>query len=328
MKLATSVDIPNERKPDYRKAKWLQWITIVYLISVVFVLYLVMGSSQAMRAAWLEDLLSLVPSIAWTITTPIAWRKPDPKFPYGYHRSVSIGYLAASLPLLLLGLFLVGDAAMKLVQAEHPTMGTLVIFGQPVWIGWPALLALIYSSVPSVILGRMKLKLADRLHDKVLYADAKMRKADWMTAGAAMIGIIGVGFGIWWLDAAAALVIGLDVIRDGFTQTKHAIGDLTDRRPMTTTQEKEEDLPERVRNQLCRLDWVKDAQVRLREAGHILYGQGFVVPTVDRVAVETISKAADDITRMDWRLAEFVLTPVTSFDGSNANGETGDNGEK
>ncbi|MDN3722094.1 cation transporter [Roseibium salinum] len=238
MKLATSVDIPNERKPDYRKAKWLQWITIVYLISVVFVLYLVMGSSQAMRAAWLEDLLSLVPSIAWTITTPIAWRKPDPKFPYGYHRSVSIGYLAASLPLLLLGLFLVGDAAMKLVQAEHPTMGTLVIFGQPVWIGWPALLALIYSSVPSVILGRMKLKLADRLHDKVLYADAKMRKADWMTAGAAMIGIIGVGFGIWWLDAAAALVIGLDVIRDGFTQTKHAIGDLTDRRPMTTTQEK------------------------------------------------------------------------------------------
>ena len=319
MKLATAIDIPGDRKPEYQKAKLLQWTTIFYLLSVVVLLYFVMGSSQAMRAAWLEDILSLVPSIIWTIATPIAWRNPDPKFPYGYHRSVSIGYLAASLPLLVLGVYLVSDAAMTLIKAEHPTMGTLVIYGQPVWVGWPALLALVYSSVPSVILGRMKLKLADRLHDKVLFADAKMRKADWLTAGAAMIGIIGVGFGLWWLDAAAALVIGLDVTRDGLTQTKHAIGDLADRRPMTTPREEDDDLPERIRDRLCRLGWVKDAKVRLREAGHILYGEGFVVPTGERVAVRSINEAADGVVQMDWRLAEFVLTPVPFLDDADAN---------
>jgi divalent metal cation (Fe/Co/Zn/Cd) transporter len=42
-----------------------------------------------------------------------------------------------------------------------------------------------------------------------------MNRADWMTASAAMVGVIGIGFGIWWLDSAAAILIALDVVRDG-----------------------------------------------------------------------------------------------------------------
>ena len=41
-----------------------------------------------------------------------------------------------------------------------------------------------------MILGRMKLRLAHELHDKALYTDADMNKADWETAGAACIGIL------------------------------------------------------------------------------------------------------------------------------------------
>lgn len=312
MRAVTAVDIPDDRKPDYRKAKWIQWITIAYLVSVAIVLYFVLGSSQAMRAAWLEDMLSIIPSVAWVIATPIAWRKPDGNFPYGYHRAVGIAYLASALPLLGLGLYLIIEAAMKLFQATHPSMGTMVILGEPVWIGWPALLALAYSAIPSVILGRLKLPLARRLHDKPLIADAKMRKADWLTAGAAGIGVIGIGFGIWWLDAAAALLIGLDVLRDGFAQTSRSIGDLADRRP-TTAEGGEDDLPERLRDWLCRLSWVENADVRMREAGHVLYGEGFVVPKDEGDLIRRINDAADEALGLDWRVAEFTITPVASL---------------
>ena len=56
--------------------------------------------------------------------------------------------------------------------------------------------ALAYSALPSVLLGRAKIPLAEELHNKVLYADAKMNKADWLTAGAAMVGVVGIGFGL------------------------------------------------------------------------------------------------------------------------------------
>ena len=36
--------------------------------------------------------------------------------------------------------------------------------------------ALVYSAIPAVIIGRLKLPLARELHDKVLYADAQMNK--------------------------------------------------------------------------------------------------------------------------------------------------------
>lgn len=40
------------------------------------------------------------------------------------------------------------------------------------------------------------------MHDKVLHADAKMNKADWMTAAAALVGVLGIGLGWWWAKIA------------------------------------------------------------------------------------------------------------------------------
>ena len=63
-----------------------------------------------------------------------------------------------------------------------------------------------------MFLGRAKMKLAQKLHDKVLYADADMNKADWMTAVAAMVGVAGIGIGLWWADSVAALVISASIL--------------------------------------------------------------------------------------------------------------------
>lgn len=60
------------------------------------------------------------------------------------------------------------------------------------------------SCVAPVILGRIKRRLAEQLHDKVLRADADMNRADWLTGLATAAGVVGIGMGWWWADAAAA----------------------------------------------------------------------------------------------------------------------------
>ena len=95
-----------------------------------------------------------------------------------------------------MGGFVFFDSAIKLVRAEHPPIGVIQLFGQEVWLGWVMIAALVYSGLPAVFLGRAKLRLADDLHDKVLYADAQMNKADWMTVTAAIGGAGGDGAAI------------------------------------------------------------------------------------------------------------------------------------
>jgi len=154
-----------------------------------------------MKTAWFEDILSLIPAAAFLVASRVRHQGPDQHFPYGYHRAVTVAFLCAALALFCMGAFLLFDAVSALLAFEHPTIGTVVVLGQQVWLGWLMLPALLWSAPPAAALGRAKLPLAEALHDKVLHADATMNKADWLTAGAAMVGVLGIGLGLWWADA-------------------------------------------------------------------------------------------------------------------------------
>jgi divalent metal cation (Fe/Co/Zn/Cd) transporter len=148
------------------------------MVSAIVVIYLTLGSSQAMRAAWIEDLVSLVPPIAFLIGAAFHDRRPDPEYPYGMHRSVSIGYLMSSIVLLGMGSFILWDSALKLIRQEHPTIGTATLFGHTIWFGWLMIAALVYTIIPAMVLGKMMIPLARNLSDKALYANSKMLEAD------------------------------------------------------------------------------------------------------------------------------------------------------
>src|SRR3546814_14183835 len=74
-----------------------------------------------------------------------------------------------------------------------------------------------------IYFGRVKMKLARELHNKVLYADADMNKADWMTAVGSIVGVGGIGLGLWWMDAAAATFIAASILWDGDKNTRAAV---------------------------------------------------------------------------------------------------------
>lgn len=304
-----STELPEEQREALRKAKRLEWISIVYTVAAVALIYAVMGSSQAMKAAWIEDMLALLPPIVFLIAARIVRRSPDHEHPYGRHRAIGAAHLASSVTLLFMGLFLVADSAMTLFTGEHPTIGTLNIFGHTVWQGWLMIAALIITGIPNVILGRAKMKLAEPLHDKVLFADADMNKADWMTAFAAVVGVAGIGMGIWWLDSAAAILIGADIVKDGFTNVRGATGDLLDRQAQTHDDKGEHPLVGGVRDAVAALSWVAEVDVRVRDEGHVFHTEVLVVPHGE-LSLEQLESARTLVQALDWKLGDTVIVPV------------------
>lgn len=305
----TERGLPKEQLEALRKAVVLERISIVYVLSAVGLVLLVMGNSQAMRAAWLEDMLSLLPPIAFLIARRLVQRRPDVDHPYGWHRSVGIAHLASSVALLTMGGFVVVESTSALLSAEHPTIGTMNVFGVTFWQGWAMVAVLAYTGIPNIIIGHYKIRLAKTLHDRVLYADGTMNKDDWATATGAMIGVIGVGLGIWWLDAAIAVAIGIAILRDGINNLRAGVNGLLDVRARTTDDTQTHPLIEQINAAMADLPWVWRTGCRVRDQGHVLHVESFV-ETLTPVNTAHLRAAQNMVQKLDWTLQDVVIIPV------------------
>lgn len=304
-------ELPGRQKETLAKAIRLEWITIGFLAVTVTLVFLVLGNSQAMKAAWIEDLLSFIPPIVFLIAVRLARRKPNPKHPYGFHRSVGVGHLVAAVALVTMGTFLIVDSGSGLIMGEHPSIGSVELFGQVFWLGWLMMGVMALIALPPVFIGRAKMKLARELHDKVLYADADMNKADWMTALGSMVGVGGIGLGLWWADAAAALFIAGSILKDGLKNARAAVEDLMDTRAMTFDDAKPHPIVHKVDEYLRALPWVADAGSRARDQGHVFHIESFVVPRSRRkVSLADVEAAREGARALDWKVDDIVIIPV------------------
>lgn len=291
--------LPEDKKKQLRHAVRLELWTLFFLATIVVVMYLVMGSSQAMKTAWIEDLLSLLPASMFLLTAWLERKPPNEKYPFGLHRVGSLGFFAAACALLVMGLYLLFDSSASLIRAEHPTIGTTEIFGERIWSGWLMIAALAYSAVPPVVLGRLKKKPSQDIADKILHTDADMNAADWKTGVAGIAGIVGISLGWWWADAAAAGLISFSILKDGVTNCRIALAELLDGAPRELANDKLHPAAQSIRDELRRRH--PGADVRLRETGR--YMRAVVVSSLaHELDAETRESfgARDD----SWRLVE------------------------
>jgi divalent metal cation (Fe/Co/Zn/Cd) transporter len=304
-------DLPAEQTRALRSAIRWEWFTIGYTSITIAVIALVVGNSQAMRTAWIEDMLSLIPQIAFLVALIFVRRRPDRTHPYGMHRAMGVGHLVAGVALLAVGLNLARESVVGLVSGEHPTIGTVVLFGQTIWLGWlmVAVMAVVVVG-PIFFYGPAKAKLAPVLHNKLLYADADMAKADWQTTVASIVGVLGVGVGLWWLDGAAAVFISLGIIWDGVKNTKAAIVDLMDQRARTYDSAAPHPLARDIVSYLRSRPWVGDAAVRLRDQGQVFHVEAFVVPRRGSVSLRRITEVSEGIADLDWKVQDVVIVPA------------------
>ena len=310
--------LPAEQRAARRKARKLAWLTIALIASAALLLFLTTGQSQAMKTAWVSDLLGLIPPAALLLAMRHELRPPTRRFPFGYERAISIAFLVTASVLSIAGVWLLIDALLKLIHQERPPVGTMVLFGRQFWSGWPMIAALGYAVVTDMLLGHLKKPVAETLHDKVLEADATMNRDDWMAQGAAILGILMIGFGLWWGDAAAAAFISLQLIRDGWMNVRGVVADLMDEAPTQMGKRDLERLPEQLARAAEALPWVRQAEAHLREHGHALTGEVFVVPREPSPLVRQLAEARQALEREDWRLHGLTVVPVQRLDGDGA----------
>jgi len=310
MMAEAQAELPEDRQADMAKAGKLAWLSIAWLISTIILLGCVMAGSEAVKTELIGDALSIIPSALFLVGARLGARRPSQTYPYGFGRAVSAAYLGAALALLASGLYLLVDAAAKLVTLKHPTFGAYTIFGHTIWQGWLALPALAWGGIPAIFLGRAKMKLAERLNDKVLASDGRSSSADWKSAGAAMTGVVGIAFGLWWMDAVAAIFISFDILSDGVSDVKSALADLMNRRPERVKDQEIDPLPEKLSGFLKAQDWVEDAVVRLREEGRYFVGEAFVAVRGGINPLDKVDAASEALKALDWRVADVVIAPV------------------
>ncbi len=74
---------PLTRSATFTRARRLEWWTLFFLGTIVVAMYLSMGGSQAMKTAWIEDVLSMIPPVLFLIALRQRSKQPDARFPYG-----------------------------------------------------------------------------------------------------------------------------------------------------------------------------------------------------------------------------------------------------
>jgi cation diffusion facilitator family transporter len=313
MKIGRRFQFPPDKQAERKRAARLSWISLALLASTAVAVFLTLGQSEAMKTAWIEDLMALIPPIVILVALRVENRPPNPRYPFGYYGIVSIAFLATSALLALVGILLLYDSLSKLVAGERPPVGTMAIFGHSIWSGWAMIAALTYCVVVGILLGRAKQPVAEKLNDRALAADADMNRAGWMSEGAAIVGILLIGYGRWWGDAAAAAFISINIIRDGWINLRQVVADLMDESPTKLGGVEMDELPARIRSAAERLPWVEKAAVRLREQGHVIQGEVFVVPRSEAGLVSRIEQASEELARLDWRIHSLTVMPVSAL---------------
>lgn len=298
-----------EQQRELRCAARLCWWSIGLLGAVAVMMYFSMGGSQAMKTALIEDVLSLLPPIAFLIALRFRARGMDSTYVTGRERAFDITFLASAVALTTVGALLVFDGLHGLASRSHPVVGTVAIGDTLIWQGWMMIAALLVSCVPPVILGRLKVRLARTLDSKPLHADADMNKADWMTAVAGIVGVIGIGFGLWWADAAAALFIAVEVLRDGVRNLRNAVRDMHDARPQRVDRRDRDALPDDVAAAVAALPNVVKCRVRFHEEGLRLSGVVYATMRDGMLDVASADAIRDAARGVHWRIDEVLVTP-------------------
>jgi divalent metal cation (Fe/Co/Zn/Cd) transporter len=314
MRIGPTFDLREAQPELVKKVVRLEWWSIGWLSSVVVVMALAMGSSGAMKTAFVEDLLSLVPPIIILASLKYRERGSSEAYPYGRRRVPDLAFMAAALALLAMGIYLLVEATLTLAHVEKPRIGATTLFGRELWAGWLMLAALVYSVVPPVVLGRLKRGPAEELHERALYADAELLRDDWQTGLAGMVGVIGVGVGYWWADAVAAGAIALSVVWDGVRHTRRVLQHLMEHTPTLVPDRNRDPLVDVLREAMQALDWVSDADVRLQEEGEVLSGEIYLVPKSDTDLVARCEEAREHAHRLHWRFHDLVVVPVREID--------------
>ena len=144
-------------------------------------------------------------------------KKPaSPSHPYGYERAEDIAGLGVAVVIW-------ASAVLAGVLSVHK----LIAHGHTTHLGL-GMAAAVVGIVGNQIVARYKGRVGRRIQSATLVGDAQHSWLDALSSAGALVGLIGVAFGLWWADGVAGLLVTAFIVHVGYKVTTELIGHLMD----------------------------------------------------------------------------------------------------
>jgi cation diffusion facilitator family transporter len=165
----------------------------------------------------LESLVNLAGAMFALWMVAVAARPPDDEHPWGHHKAE---YFSSGFE----GVLILGAALAILYEAGHRLFDP-----QPVeQVGLGIALAVLSSALNGGLAWSM-LKKAREVHSVALEADARHLFTDVVTSAGVVAGLVGVMLTGWlWLDPVLAVLVALNIIREGWHLLRRSTDGLLD----------------------------------------------------------------------------------------------------
>lgn len=175
------------------------------------------GSSAILSDA-LESIVHVVATAFAYLSIVLNARPPDPKYPYGYGK---ITYFSAGFEgglIALAAILILYEAVLGLMTPrplQHLGLGLGLVF---------------LASVVNLALGLWLLREGRRGRSLILEADGHHVLTDAYTSFGVVVGVaLVLATRIRWLDPAVAIIVGLNILRTGYSLVQEAVTGLMDR---------------------------------------------------------------------------------------------------
>jgi len=173
-------------------------------------------ASISLIADGINSLSDVFPSFAVAIGIKISERPPTEEFPYGFHKIENFVSLFISLAIFYGAYVMITEAIDRFgnVQViENPILGVI---------------AAIVSIITLLIISSYKIKVGKQTNSPSLTADGEHSRIDLFASLAVLVGVSGSFFGLYIMDAIAAIVASIFVIRAGYETFKDSTKVLLD----------------------------------------------------------------------------------------------------
>lgn len=172
--------------------------------------------SHALVADGLHSFSDLITDVMVLFASKYGSQDADDSHPYGHQRIETAATLFLSLVLILAGAGIAWDSIIEIVHKSHTMPG---------WLALPIAALSIFANEG---LFHYTQHIGKRIHSDLIIANAWHHRSDAASSVVVLIGLLGSLAGFVYLDALAAVVVGLMIIHMGWSYGWNSVKELVD----------------------------------------------------------------------------------------------------
>jgi len=210
-------DVSAEKQSAAKKSTLVS-VAVNLALTVSQIFAGLLSGSQGLVADGIHSLSDLVADFVVLFANHHSAKDADEDHHYGHQRYETAASLFLGVSLLVVGLGMLWSAGHKIVNPIAASQISIL-----------ALYVALGSLAAKEILFRYMLAVAERVRSSMLVANAWHARSDAASSLVVSVGIVGALFGFPILDSVGALIVGLMIVRTGWSFSWDALNDLMDR---------------------------------------------------------------------------------------------------